>query len=42
MAVKLGADCAFFLKNKPAYATGIGDQLEEIALSLDNHFLVVV
>ena len=41
-AIKLGADCAFFLKNKPAFATGIGDQLEEIDLSLNNYYLVVV
>ena len=24
-AARLGADCAFFIKNQPAYATGIGD-----------------
>lgn len=41
-AVKLGADCAFFLHNKPAYATGIGDQLEQIDLSLEQYHLVVV
>lgn len=29
-AAHLGADCAFFIKNKPAYATGIGDRLEPI------------
>lgn len=27
-AARLGADCAFFIQNRPAYATGIGDQLE--------------
>lgn len=27
-AAQLGADCAFFIRNQPAYATGIGDQLE--------------
>lgn len=27
MAARLGADCAFFVKSKPAYATGIGDIL---------------
>lgn len=27
-AARLGADCAFFVQNRPAYATGIGDQLE--------------
>ena len=41
-AVKLGADCAFFLKNKPAFASGIGDKLEEIKLSLDHYYMVVV
>lgn len=27
MASSLGADCAFFIDNEPAYATGIGDRL---------------
>ncbi len=31
-AVRIGADCAFFIQNRPAYATGIGDQLEPIDL----------
>lgn len=31
-AAMLGADCAFFIKNQPAYATGIGDQLENIEI----------
>lgn len=31
-AALLGADCAFFIKNQPAYATGIGDQLENIEI----------
>ncbi|MBQ8704517.1 MAG: 4-(cytidine 5'-diphospho)-2-C-methyl-D-erythritol kinase [Bacteroidales bacterium] len=29
-AARLGADCAFFVQNRPAYATGIGDQLKPI------------
>ena len=29
-AAKLGADCAFFIQNRPAFATGIGDQLESL------------
>ncbi len=41
-AVKLGADCAFFLKNKPSFASGIGEQLEGITLSLEQYHLVVV
>ena len=32
LASHLGADCAFFIQNRPAYATGIGDQLQPIAL----------
>ncbi len=41
-AVKLGADCAFFLKNRPAFATGIGDQLEDVDLSLEQYYMVLV
>lgn len=33
-AARLGADCAFFIKNRPAYATGIGDQLEPLKFKL--------
>ncbi len=29
-AARLGADCAFFIQNRPAYAIGIGDQLEPL------------
>lgn len=29
-AAKLGADCAFFITAEPAYATGIGDELQPI------------
>lgn len=42
LAVKLGADCPFFLYNKPAFASGIGDQLEAIELDLSRYFLVLV
>ena len=28
LALKLGADCPFFLLNKPAYACGVGEKLE--------------
>lgn len=33
-AARLGADCAFFIKNVPAYATGIGDRLEPLEWSV--------
>lgn len=42
LALKLGADCPFFIYNKPAYATGIGEKLEPIALDLSGKWLVVV
>lgn len=42
LAARLGADCSFFLLNKPVYATGIGNQFEETSLSLKGYFLVLV
>lgn len=41
-ARQLGSDCAFFIKNQPALATGKGDVLEAVNLSLDKYFLVLV
>ena len=38
----LGADCPFFLLGKPAFATGIGDQLTPIDLDLKGWHLVLV
>lgn len=42
MAAKLGADCAFFVNNQPAYATGIGNILQEIELNLCGYYLVLI
>lgn len=39
---RFGADCAFFVRNRPAYATGIGDRLSPIALSLKGKHIVLV
>jgi 4-diphosphocytidyl-2-C-methyl-D-erythritol kinase len=41
-AALLGADCAFFIQNKPVYATGIGEKLESIELDLGAYQLVLV
>ena len=41
-ASKLGADCAFFISNKPSYATGIGNILEDINLSLSNYYIYLI
>ena len=37
-----GADCAFFIKCRPAYATGIGDVLTPFNLSLRGYHLLLV
>lgn len=41
-AARLGADCAFFIKNKPVFASGIGNIFEPIELSLKGYYLVLV
>ena len=41
-AARLGADCAFFIKNKPAYATGIGNILTPVECDLAGYYVVVV
>lgn len=42
MAAELGADCPFFIINKPCYAEGIGEQLQDIDLSLKEKWCVIV
>lgn len=39
---QLGADCAFFIKNRPMFATGIGNVFHPIALNLQHKHLVLV
>ena len=41
-AARLGADCPFFILNRPCYAEGIGERLEPIALNLTGWYLAVV
>lgn len=41
-ASKLGSDCAFFIDNIPSLATGKGELLKPIELSLKNYFLLIV
>jgi 4-diphosphocytidyl-2-C-methyl-D-erythritol kinase len=38
----LGADCAFFIENRPVYAFGKGDEFSTIAIDLSNYYLVLV
>jgi len=40
-AARLGADCAFFIRNQAAYATGIGDLLQPIDLDLGAYRIAI-
>ena len=41
-ALRLGADCSFFIENKPSFVTGIGEKLQALDFSLAGYFLVLV
>jgi len=41
-ASKIGADCPFFITNKPTFAHGIGDQFEPIQIDLSDYKIVIV
>lgn len=42
LASEVGADCAFFIRNRPVFATGIGDKFSDISIDLSGYFLVIV
>jgi 4-diphosphocytidyl-2-C-methyl-D-erythritol kinase len=41
-AARLGADCPFFILSRPAYAEGIGERLEPVALDLSDYYIGIV
>lgn len=41
-ASEIGADCAFFIKNKPAFATGIGNEFKETEVNLKGKYILLV
>ena len=41
-ALQIGADCPFFIENKPMLATGIGEVLESIDLDLSAYKIAIV
>lgn len=41
-ALTLGSDCPFFIVNRPCYATGRGEVLEEVNIDLKEYYFVVV
>lgn len=40
-ALRLGADCPFFIDNRPVYATGVGERFEPVGLNLQGYWLAV-
>jgi len=42
LAAQLGSDCPFFIRNKPVFASGRGNEMEEINLKLKGWYLVIV
>ena len=41
-SLQLGSDCPFFIHNRPCFATGRGEILEELALDLSSYTIVLV
>lgn len=42
MARQLGADCPFFIYNKPLFASGIGEVFDDVDLSLKGYFIALI
>lgn len=42
IAAKLGADCPFFVKNRPVYASGIGEIMEPVGVPLMGWWAVII
>lgn len=41
-ARRIGSDCAFFIRNRPVFATGKGDRFLAVEMDLSKKFLVIV
>ncbi len=37
-----GADCSFFVRNKPVFAEGVGDEFSPIGITLKGYFIVLI
>lgn len=42
IASQIGADCPFFIQNKPVFASGIGNIFERVSLSLSGYYLILI
>jgi 4-diphosphocytidyl-2-C-methyl-D-erythritol kinase len=41
-AARIGADCPFFIQNKPVFASGIGNEFQNIQLELSDYQIVIL
>ncbi|MBL4654287.1 MAG: 4-(cytidine 5'-diphospho)-2-C-methyl-D-erythritol kinase [Bacteroidia bacterium] len=42
LAIRLGSDCSFFIENRPAFASGRGEVLQNIDLNFNEHKMVLI
>lgn len=42
LAAQLGSDCAFFIRNRPAFATQKGDRFEDCGIDLSAYKMIIV
>ena len=42
IASKIGSDCAFFIKNKPVFAQGKGNEFSDIRLDLSSYYILII
>lgn len=42
LSSRLGSDCPFFIRNKPSFVSGRGEQLEEIKFDLPGKYLILI
>lgn len=41
-AAKLGSDCPFFIENKPAFISGVGDIIQPVDFTLSGYHLIII
>jgi 4-diphosphocytidyl-2-C-methyl-D-erythritol kinase len=41
-AAQLGSDCSFFISNKPSFASGRGEMIEELDLNLSGYHIILI
>jgi 4-diphosphocytidyl-2-C-methyl-D-erythritol kinase len=41
-AIKLGSDCPFFIQNTPVFATGKGEDMSAVNITLEGYYIILV